>query len=407
MASDDFRIIASNTRLSANLKDVYPKDLDNAFLPGFDFLMSIPKGRVAEGSAIKKGVKLSTLGGFSPNAIGESSDYKRAVTNYNLKDFFQKIRLDYATVKRSDSDPEAFANFMKEAIKDARLDIMANQSRMAFGAGDGLLGTISAVSTTGSVHTCTFSDFNRNFLLKGMNVEVVTSATEHDALFRVTGIDFENSKADLTLVDGSYTPLVNDKVYIQNGYHATNLNEWTGIKKVVQATSGNLYGLAVQDGWQSYALSGASARISMKLLRQCYYDHKSKENTNVDVVVMHPTQIRLLEDQLESQLTDTVLDLKALGSSAGRPVRGLKLGGDVLPIVVEYTMPNNEVWFLNREKMLIERESEGEFIPGTDGMLHYMGLINGRHEWAMLWNQRSELFIEPRHQARLHTLATS
>ena len=407
MAADDFRIIASNTRLSDNLKRVYPADLDNVYMPGFDLLNSIPKKIVAEGDSIRKGVKLSAIGGFSAGTIGESSDYKRAQTNYNLKNFFQKILLDYNTVKRSDSSVEAFQNFMKEAISDARLDVLANQNRMLFGNADSLLGTISAVSTVGSVHTCTISDYNRTKLIKGSIVEVVTGTTERDVTFKITQIDHENSKAELTAISGAYTPVVNDVIYIQNGYHATTVNDWVGLKKALSATSGTLYGVTVQDGWGSYNLSAASARISMSLLRQCFYEHKAKEHTNVDVVVMGPLQMRLLEDQLEAQLTDTVLDLQGVSSKAGRPVRGLKIGGEVIPILVDDAMPNNEVWFLNRSKMALERQSEGEFIPGTEGMLHYQGINSGRHEYAMLWAQRSELFIDPRHQARLHTLATS
>jgi len=405
MASDDFRIISSNSRVSENLKEVYPALLNNSFAPGFEFLASIPRNKkMPEGEAIHKGIRLQGMGGFSPSAIGESSDYKIVQTNYNLKDFFRKIRLDAVTVDRSKSSQEAFEDYMKAVLKEENIDILWNQSRMLFGDASGKIGTISAVSTAGSVHTCTLSDFLRAKLQEGALVEVVTSSTEHDALFKITDVDFDNSTVDLTLIDGSYTPLASDVIHIQNSYSAAANNEWTGLSKILSATSGTLFGVTVGSGWQSHALDASSATINTDLLRQAYYTLKETEREVPDCIVLHPVQMQLLERELEGKLTDTLLTIGAGKRTFELSVRAVRIGTDLIPLMVENYMPKSEVWFLNRKRMVIESAGDGKMIPGTEGMLHYMGFINGRHEYAMQYHQRSEFFCEPRFHLRLHTL---
>lgn len=408
MAADDFRIISSNSRVSENLREVYPALLDNTFAPGFEFLASIPRNKnMPEGEAIHKGIKIQGQGGWSPSTIGESSDYEIVQTNYNLKDFFRKIRLDAVTLERSKKNEEAFEQYMKAVMKEENQDIIWNRSRMLFGNADGKLGTISAVSTSGSVHTCTLSDFLRGKLQESALVEVVTGSTEHDALFKITQVDFDNSQVDLTLVDGSYTPLANDVIHIQNGYVSSADREWTGLTKILSASSGTLYGVTVQPEFKAHQKSASSQTINMDLLRECFYILKETEREVPDVLVMHPVQIQLLEREAESMLTDTLIRLNGVAGDFGVGVRGVKLGSTIIPIIVDGMAPKSEVWFLNRKHMVIESQGNGRLVPGTEGMLHYMGLINGRHEYAMVYHERSEFFCEPRFQLRLHTLATT
>lgn len=418
MADSDFLITSDDAGVLELFKNFYPKRIDNAYKYASPLLKSISQKKPEQvvGRSIVKGVSLSLLGGFSAGtkAFGSSANFLEKQTSYAVKNIRHEIRVDRLTKNLASTNEGAFKRIMDVTMSKQADAIQMHKSRMLVGAGTGLLGTISAVSTASAVHTCTLSDYVHSKWVTGEVVELVRSATKQSALYEVTRTDYVNSKVILTQVDGaSLTPIANDTVYIQNAYHATTLNEWIGIDKVLSTTSGTLYGITVQDNFIAHLLDPDSATtnavtINEDLLLQMFMRVAEHSIEFPDSIVVSPTQyqflarIGLIEGQRQIFADRINSEFKI-----GMNVNSVGFQGHNLPIMIDMGMPSDDIWFLNRGHIALEVATAGSFVPVVEGgseFFHYLGPADNADEHAAFWVEDSELWVDPSKQGRIYNL---
>jgi hypothetical protein len=407
MAENDFKIDIDNTDVQELFKIYYPEHMNNSYMPVTPLLNMISEDTRIVGRQISKGISKSDIGGFSVNTFGDASDFEEVQTNYTLKKLRHKIVLDQDTVDLSDRDEGAFKRAVLTTMERHRRALARHKSRMVFGAGNGLLGTISAVTSVSSVHTCTLSDFQRTKLVRREIVEIVAGGAKESATYKITDVDVANSQVELTQVSGaSVTPTTAHTIYTQNAYHASDRNEWLGLQHILDATSGTLYGVTVDGRFQSTRLSGSSVAPNEDQLMQVFYDLADASGEFADVMVVNRVQMQFLNRIGLSEGLKRV-EAKKPRFTLAIDVKSMNVGGVEVPILLDPHAPDDEIWMLNRDKMKIESTGVGSFEPGTKGFMHYLGAPNNAHEYALFWTQQSELWCNPLYQGQLHTLSST
>lgn len=387
---------------NANLTDLFKTDFLDLISKPYNkkapLLSMIRRDPSLVGNVQAHGVEMSDVGGFSIGSIGTAGDSEFQQTNYTPYKLYQVGRVDAMSIKLARSDEGAFVRLLAKTVKDMKESADRNLSVMLYGNGDGILGTISAVTNTDPTFVLTLSDFHRANLRKSDVVHVEASTDD----FRVVSVDRANSQVTVKRLNGSKVPAVSDNLHIQN----TNANSAvTGLKKALDATSGSLYGITVGDGWKATQLAASSKPLRPEHIIDVMYDIADETGEFPNLIVCGLEQMKRLIKLGEDNKVLSYSTVSANDFTIGN-VPHVKLEGRDVPVIYDQYCDNDRVYLLNTEHIVFRTTGGGEFEAGTDGFLHHE-LMLGNDVYQLLFKQYGEIFINPTYHGVITGLATT
>jgi hypothetical protein len=271
-------------------------------------------------------------------------------------------QVDRESIKAASSNEGAFIELTKFSTQKAVESWMRNMSRALFNDGSGKLGQFSgSASGTASAPVITVTadswkeanweekDYvNVNVLSSVWEVVSVDPATRAISLSRISGSD------DLTSI-GAGT----HSVYMQNSKDS----DPQGLKGILDATTGTLYGVPVGRRWQAAAqIAAGGAGITPDALNQGMMEIQRKSGKVPNLIVTSFTQYRkllnLLEDQKQYLLDPRATDL--VGKISFKGLEFMSAAGPV-GIFPERFCEDDRVYLLNDNFISIKHRPDFGF----------------------------------------------
>lgn len=272
------------------------------------------------------------------------------------KKMYSVIQIDREAIKASSANEGAFVEMTKYAVQKGVESWMRNMSRALFNDGTGALGTIQAGGVSGSgpwdvvISDATWKE--ANFEEKDyVNLEGSLSA-----VFEVTAVVPATRTITLTAVSGSYTPVAGDVIYMQNSKN----NDPSGLKGVLDATSGSLYGITVGRRWQAGAqVAAGGAGLTTDLMNQTMLEIQRKSGKVPNLILCSFTQYRKLLNVLEDQKQYIVepRSPELVGKVSFRGVEFMSSAGPVA-VLPERFIEDDRMYFINDNYLTIHHRPD-------------------------------------------------
>lgn len=308
------------TDATALFKTKYGKLSDNVYNSANVLLGKMKKNYNFVGKEMKFPVPTAFSGGVGSGSLPQANIANYGDLTLTSKKVYAVCEIDRETIKAAMSDEGAFVDATKHTIQKTVESWTRNASRILFGDGSGALGSFSgsatgtAVAPVITVTATTWKEanweendyVNVNSLASVFEVTAVNPTTRVVTLSRISGSD------DLTSI-GAGTHVV----YMQNSKD----NDPMGLKGVLDATSGSLYGIPVARRWQATQQAAGGAGITVDAINQLMLEIQRKSGKVPDMILTSFTQYRkimaLLEDQKQYVVEPRSNDLKGKLSFKG------------------------------------------------------------------------------------------
>ncbi len=178
------------------------------------------------------GINGGIMAGTEDDTLPEGVDTPYLSFVAPLKNLYGKFEISDKAIRCSSTDVNSFVNLLQDGMDSLLKASIFNLSRMLYGDGTGLLGTIKEFT----LPTATVS--NVESFAPGMYVDIYTGESLTEAKVYVKAVD----KAAKKVTFGSGTTFTaDDKIYV----HKSKNNEIVGLKGIVSNTS--LYGVKRAD----------------------------------------------------------------------------------------------------------------------------------------------------------------
>lgn len=271
-------------------------------------------------------------------------------------------QVDRESIKAASSNEGAFIELTKFSTQKAVESWMRNMSRALFNDGTGSLGQFSGSAggtaaaplltiTAASWKEANFEEkdyINVNSLGSVWEVITVTPATRQVLLARISGTD------DLTAIGaGTHT------VYMQNSKD----NDPQGLKGVLDATTGSLYGVTVGRRWKAGAqIAAGGAGVTPDALNQGMMEIQRTSGKVPNLIVTSFTQYRKLLNILEDQ-KQYLLDPRASDLVGKISFRGLEFMSAAGPVGIfpERFCEDDRVYLLNDNYITVKHRPDFGF----------------------------------------------
>jgi len=352
----------SLTTASNLFKIKYGKLAENTYNSANVLLGRVKKDFDFVGKRMDIAVPTSFAGGVGSGSLPTANYAAIQDAVIEAKKMYAVGQVDREAIKASSSNEGAFLELTKFSTQKAVESWMRNMSRALFNDGSGSLGQFSgSASGTASapVITITAASFkeanleekdyvNVNSLSSVWEIVAVNPATRAVSLSRISGSD------DLTAIGaGTHT------VYMQNSKD----NDPQGLKGVLDATSGTLYGVTVGRRWQAAAqIAAGGAGITPDALNQGMMEIQRKSGKVPNLIITSFTQYRkllnLLEDQKQYLLDPRASDL--VGKISFRGLEFMSAAGPV-GIFPERFCEDDRVYLLNDNHIHIKHRPDFGF----------------------------------------------
>lgn len=286
-------------------------------------------------------------------------------TNYQkmtitAKKTFAVIEIDNEAIKASQTDEGAFVRLSKEPVKRGVQSWQANVSRILFndsvtssGAGNGRLGTFTNAQALVSSNVYDVVIDTATWKLANFEPRDYVNVTGSTAEFEVTNVTASSRTVRLTQVNG---PTYNLSTLAAGSYGVFMQNsagrDPTGIRGVLLATSGSVYGINVGYRWQSPSqIAAASAGITPDLLNQQMLDVKYSFGETPDMIVTSYVQYRKLLNQLEDQKRYMMVESRNSGPKGKFSFQALEFMADTgpVPVIAERFVEDDTCYALNSD----------------------------------------------------------
>jgi hypothetical protein len=284
--------------------------------------------------------------------------------------------IDREAIKAASVSEGAFIELTKFSTQKAVESWMRNMSRALFNDGTGSLGTTTAAAAGGSaaaptvvISTTTWKESNfeeKDYIMldstanpySTANIWEITSvapSTRTLTLSRIAG------SVDLTADTGAKT------LYMQYSKD----NDPSGLKGVLDATSGTQYSITVGRRWQASAQIAASgAGITADLLNQGMMEIQRKCGKVPNLIITSFTQYRkllnILEDQKQYLIDPRAQDL--VGKISFRGLEFMSAAGPV-GIFAERFVEDDRVYLLNDNYITLHHRPDFGFFDDDGTVL--------------------------------------
>ena len=287
-----------NLTTASNLfKIKYGKLSENTYNSANVLLGRVKKDFNFTGKRMDIAVPTSFAGGVGSGSLPTPNYAAVQDAVITSKKMYSVIQIDREAIKASSQNEGAFVELTKYSVQKGVESWMRNMSRALFNDGSGSLGTIAAGGVSGSgpwdvvISDATWKEAN-------FEEKDYVNLASSSAVFEITAVVPATKTVTLTAVSGSYTPLAGDVIYMQN----SKLNDPSGLKGVLDATSGSLYGITVGRRWQAGAqVAAGGAGLTTDIMNQTMLEIQRKSGKVPNLILCSFTQYRKLLNVLEDQ----------------------------------------------------------------------------------------------------------
>ena len=276
-----------------------------------------------EGYKIKMALSYGVSGGIGNRPdigpLPTANPRKFSQAEWDTKNIFGVFSLSDKTIQASRSNRAAFAQALTHSMESLEKDLKVNLSRQAMGDGTGAMGTISAVSSAGTTHTCTISNI-KNFC-EGQLIDCYTGDTKDTDTAEITIVDRDAST--ITFVSAT-APAAADVVYIAGNKDL----ELTGIQAVLTANN-EIYGInrATTGKYFNPTVVAVNAEISELAIQKGIDDAQDDAGNTIDFLIADKGVVRGYMNLL-SAMKSIVNTIKLKGGYEAPSFNGLPMVGD-------------------------------------------------------------------------------
>lgn len=338
----------SLTNQSALFKTKFGKLSENAYNSANPILGTIKKSYDFTGEDYKAAVPTFFAGGVGSGSLPTPNPASAVKATLTAKKVYATTEIQREALKASSNDEGAFVEAMKWNVQKTVEAYNRNASRIMFGDGTGALGTINANATGTaaapviivSLATWTEGNWEENDYVNCgtdasvFRVDTVVPSTRAVTLARLSGtLDLTSSGSGMI-------------VYMQNSKD----NDPLGLKGVLDATSGTLYGVTVQRRFQATQIAAAGSGISTDIMNELVSKIMFKCGKAPKMLVTSYTQMRkiknFLEDQKVYQIDPRASELKGKISWSGIEYLA---NGSKLAIIEDRMCPDDRMYAVNTD----------------------------------------------------------
>jgi len=338
------------------------------------------------------------------------ADYKDA--HITSKRVYATCQIEREAIKASADDAGAFVRATKEVVMKCVESASRNNSRILFNDGSGVLGmgdgtgtNVTGAGTSGNPYVITFpaskwkeANFEERDIVQMVSgysvpgtgtMEGGTATTNHLTIQEVVPslrqIKVVGTSAILAAdVAAPRAIQATEAVCMQGSLN----NDPQGLKGVLDATSGTLYGITVQRRWQAFQKAAAGAGISPDLMNEVMLGIEQKFGQAPNMIVTSYTQYRKLLNQLEDhkryQMPPRDSSLKGYISFEGVEFMSTRGSIGVFP---DRFVENDRMYFINDNFIECHRrpgfgwmDDDGTVFLRKDGIDSYEARYGGYYD---------------------------
>ena len=317
----------SLSEVSALFKIKYEKLSENVYNSANVLLGRVKKSYNFTGKRLSIAIPQSFSGGVGSGSLPTANTAIYGDAQIEAKKMYAVVEIDRETIKASLSDEGAFVRATKEVVQKGVESFMRNLSRAMFNDGSGMLGSIASSSLDGSggiaSATVSISDFKEaNFEER----DLVDIVEKHDttgvrqvltAGLEISAVDVDNGTVTLA---GSLPSAPSASHSIEGIAMQGSLNnDPSGIKGVLDKTSGTNYGITVARRWKA-TQKNAGAEISTDLLNEVMLKVKKTCGKSPNLIVCSYKQYEKLLKIVENKVRFNVETRAGLKGANGLPL---------------------------------------------------------------------------------------
>jgi hypothetical protein len=381
----------------------YGKLSDNVYNSANVLLGRCKKSYDFVGKQKNVAVPLSFSGGVGSGSLPQANfaNYSDAVLT--PKKMYSVVQIDRESIKAAETDEGAFVRLTKHVVSKGVESWMRNMSRALFNDGTGALGTTTAANAGGTATSPTVVISNATWKEANFEEKDYVNVDSLGSVFEIITVAPATKTITLSRISGSddLTGIATAKViYMQNSRN----NDPSGLRGVLTATSGSLYGIPVARRWQSQQVAAGGAGLNTDLMNQVMLQVEKASGKVPNLIVTSYTQYRKLLNQLEDQKQYIVeprsKDLKGKVSFKG--VEFMSTMG-AIGVYAERFVEDDTMYFLNDNYIHIEhRPGFGWFDDDNTVFLRN----NSLDAYDARYGGYLETYIPPTFHGILNGLAT-
>lgn len=194
----------------------------------------------------------------------------------------------------ADSDEEAFANSVVDAIDRSKERLLSDENRQFFGLGTGQL-ALPTVSVASNVTSFTVD--NTQYMRRNMVIDIFNGATKTVDSIRVSRVDHRNKVVHFSTSLGAAV-ITTDALVKENIRDSapTDGKEMMGLRGIVDdgtdLTTFQNISAATNDEWQALRIDASSANLTSDLLQRLIDDVSLLGEDEPDLLICHNKQRR-------------------------------------------------------------------------------------------------------------------
>lgn len=296
-----------NLTTATNLfKIKYGKLSENTYNSANVLLGRVKKSFDFTGKRMDIAVPTSFAGGVGSGSLPTPNYAAIQDAQITAKKMYSVIQIDRESIKAASNNEGAFVELTKFSVQKGVESWMRNMSRALFNDGSGSLGVSTAAVATGSaaspVVTISAASWKEaNFEEKDyIMIDSVANPYSVSNVWEIVSVDPASRQVTLSRISGSVN-LTTDAgaktLIMQNSQN----NDPSGLKGVLDATGGSLYGVSVARRWQATQLAAGGAGLTTDLMNQQMLEIQRKCGKVPNLIMTSFTQYRKLLNVLEDQ----------------------------------------------------------------------------------------------------------
>lgn len=243
---------------------------------------------------------VNDYGNESGGAISETESF-RTIDSENYAQYkvspkviVWPIEFSGLVAKAAESDEEAFASAVLEALDMSRERLLADENRQFFGLGTGLLASPSATVAT---DVLSFTVDTTQYLRRNMVVDVFSGATKTVDSKRIIKVDRQNNvihfSTSLSVAVDATCEIVKENI---RDSAASDGKEMMGLRGIVDdstdLTTFQNINASTNDAWRAVRINASSGNLTSDLLQRLCDDVEILGGEQVDTIIMHAKQRR-------------------------------------------------------------------------------------------------------------------
>lgn len=363
------------------LKEVWTQDtLETQFYEGNPFLDQIEKTSshtIGEKAIVP--LKVSRNGGFSAVPSSGSSALNAAgnvgidAAEYQLKYFYQQVKLEHAAMIQTAGKAAAVANVIDTEMEGATSSIRKQITRQLFGNGDALIAQCTTTSGSTEVELLStgygYDAIVRRWLHPGLTVDIGTTGSEATILGDtvITAVEKSASTPSIT-VGTAITTSSSHYVSIANARAGTTSYEMNGLLNLVSETS-TVGGIGASGEWIAAEVDSSTTALTLPAILALQERVLQETGEMPTQVLTSFKQQRILYDLLQNQVRFSS-DSVAAGGVNSVTWNGLK-------VTAQVDCPDRQFWMLSPKDFLIVKGAKGA---------HWLSEYEGKGQLTQIQN---------------------